>query len=350
VDASLERKVIEALDALERGETIEQIVARYPEAAADIRPILETAALLAARRLQPSLDAQNRSRQAFLAQADAVSHTAAGSTPPRRPFAWLRQLLWPAASLALVALFLGAWLLSASASAVPGDTLYNVKRQVEAVRLSWTADPATQADLLEQFNQERIREIRALLRANRTATVAFQGILETAEGDLWTVAGLPLVITPDTQITGRPAAGLLAIVTAQTQDGRLLATAVTIPGSEEPEPTPTAAPPSPTLQPTETATPSATPTAEPTEMATADLTATPTATPSATATPTPSATATLTPTPFPTWTATPTIPPPINDNENENDNGNENENENGNDNEDDNENENDNGNGGDDDD
>lgn len=353
MDASLERKVIDSLDALERGEAIEQILARYPEATADLRPILETAVLLSQTHLQPSIEAKNRSRQAFLAQAAGMKTAPA----PHPPLLWrLRQLLLPVASLLLLLLSLGAGLVAVSSSAIPGDALYRVKRQAEAVRLSLTADPATQEDLLEQFNQERIREIRALLRANREAVVAFQGTIETVQTDTWTVAGLSLVITSDTQITGVPAPGRLALVQGRAQNGRLLAMTVTIPGSEEPVPTPTAAP-SPTLQPTATITPSATTTPEPTETGTAEAitpsatitsepteTATVTTTPTATSTATFIPTATQTPTQFPTATPTLAPPPPVNDNDNQNDNDNENENGNENENENENDNENENGN------
>ena len=54
MDAQLEVKLIECLDALAQGESVEQILARYPQDAAQLRPLLQTAAGLPALRMEPS--------------------------------------------------------------------------------------------------------------------------------------------------------------------------------------------------------------------------------------------------------------------------------------------------------
>ncbi|HET7090742.1 MAG TPA: hypothetical protein VFL17_19080, partial [Anaerolineae bacterium] len=80
MDSALETKLIECLGALESGESLEQALSRFPEDAERLRPMLTVAAALPRLRMEPSQEAKSKSRQAFLAQAAAVSGLAA----PRR--------------------------------------------------------------------------------------------------------------------------------------------------------------------------------------------------------------------------------------------------------------------------
>ena len=61
----------------------------------------------------------------------------------------------------------GLGVVSASAGALPGDGLYGLKRGLEEVRLVLTIDPQAETDLLSQYADERLEEIRqnnAILR------------------------------------------------------------------------------------------------------------------------------------------------------------------------------------------
>lgn len=354
----------ESLDLLEQGESIEQILARYPQFAADLRPFLETAVQLATLVPQPSLAAKRQSQKAFLAHAESLK------VSPVRPSPWyrLRQILLPIASLAVVLILFGMTAVSVSGSAIPGDALYPIKRLVENVRLNQANDPETAVTVAEQLRQERIREVQDLLRAGRVAEATFQGEVEAIQPGAWLVATIPVTLDENTQIEGEPQLGELAEVNGRTEDGIFTATSIKmLTGSAT---TPEASP---------TPDPSAQPTVEPTSEPTAALTTTPTATPTKTATiapsPTPQATKsptlvpTATPTASPTATPVPTQPPSNNngdDGDNNNDNGDDGDNDNddndndnddnvndnsgGNENDNDNDNDNDNSGGGDDDD
>ncbi len=343
MNTDLERNLIECLDALERGESLADILRRYPQQAEELRPFLETAALLNDLNLQPSLHAQARSRQAFLAQADALR--------PQKPrlIGWRRwqRALVPVMAIVVLLFLISAALVPASAGAVPGDALYRFKRLGESVRLDTTASAEQKLELIETYKERRRQEILALLSANKDVDqVTFEGTIEALAADAWQVGSIPVQIAPSTQIEGRPEVGLLAIITGRVRQGSLLALTIFIPEGGGPvvEPTPSAtatdtAVPTHTPSPTATGTlrPSATPSSSPTPSPTATPTLTPTHTPTATPTHTPTETAV----PSPTLTNTPPPPPPPGDdsNDNSNDNGDDDHNDNDND----NDNHNDNG-------
>ncbi|MBK7893527.1 MAG: hypothetical protein IPJ90_01225 [Anaerolineaceae bacterium] len=266
----------ESLDLLEQGLPIEQILARYPDHVAALRPFLQTALQLATVAPQPSLAAKQRSQKAFLAHAESLKVT------PVQPSAWyrLRQILLPLVSLAAVVILFGATAVSVSGSAIPGDTLYTVKRLVEDVRLNGADDPETAVALVESYRQERIREVQTLLRTGRAAEASFEGEVQALQTDQWTVAEIDIQLNAATRITGQPRLGELARVNGRTENGVFTAETIEIlTGSvAEPEQEPTPEP-SPPAAPSATATATLTPTPAPTEALTATATATLTATP-----------------------------------------------------------------------
>ncbi len=301
----------ESLGFLERGESIEQIVARYPEMAAELRPFLQTAVQLTTLAPQPTLAAKQNSQKAFLAHAQSLNVT------PIRPSTWyrLRQILLPLASLAMVLVLFASMAVSISAAAIPGDALYGVKRLVENVRLNQANDSETAVALLETYRQERIREVQTLLRTGRTAEVSFEGLIEGMQPAQLTVATIRVTLDDETQVYAGPQLGELVRVYGRTSNSQLTASAIELLSgpTTDVEPLPTPFPsPLPTLLPSATSTP------QPTTRATTESTTEPTAT--ATQQPT----ATLVPTLVPTMPPSP-VPtqPPANDNgddDNRNDN------------------------------
>ena len=291
MEAELEIKLIDCLSALERGEALAEVLSRYPDDAARLRPMLQVAAALPASRIEPSQAARLASREAFLARAAALR----GDARPRLGWlAWLaaRPRAVPRAmtSLAVVAIafvVFSAGIMSVSASALPGDPLYGVKRAVENLRLSLATDTA-HGTLSAQFGQERLDEVAALLDAGREAEVEFEGAIESIQPEAWLVAGLVVRVNSATRIAGDPQVGLRAGVQGRTLDGMLIATSITVEPGEPPEPAPR---PTPEPEPTSTPEPETTPT--PTR------TATQTTGPTVTPTPTlPTATPTLSPVSF----------------------------------------------------
>lgn len=324
-----EQILFDCLEQFEAGSSIEVLQAKYPHAAEEIARFLTVAAHLQQMRLQPMLAAKQQSQKLFLQQA-AQMRTA----QRKARFTWpaVRRTLLPLASLAMVTLLLGASFLFASASAVPGSLLYDTKRWVETVQLQQAGDATAVFTLKSQQNEERIREVKSLLRTDETAVVTFEGRINAKQRDNWIVAGVPVKINPATQLEGVAAVGAVVAVDGRIQNGHLYANRVTVlvdvPATSTPSATATTEPTATTATATATATP------------TTAQTATPTVTKTQTTTPAPSMTATSTPMPTeeavtptavpPTATTAPTSQPTAvanDDNDNENDaadNGNDN--------------------------
>ncbi len=346
----------ECADHILAGASIQDCLARYPEHADALQPLLET--MVEVRHLQPVPErpaAVVRQRRAeFLAAAQAmrtapqpqpgllatlttwwqtVVSWAVGSPVGRRP---MRPL--PAGLLAFLAIvLLGGLLLTgivtASATALPGDALYPLKRSVERAQYLLTFDPAARERLLDEFSQRRITEARTVVeKGYRVTSLPLEGIIEEVGGDRWLVSGLEVVLRADSQVIGIPAVGARVQGRARAPgDGTLIllyaeVETVSPPRSAPPTPTDSPAPVVATATATVTPQPPAAhnrilqphqahsapsailddPTEEPatdrpTPTATASLTPTPTTTPTATRTLTPTvtrtATATLTPLP-----------------------------------------------------
>ena len=288
---SLESIQADCLERLARGETIEEILARYPEVAEEIRPFLQTASQLSTLSSQPYLAAKRVSRQAFLEQAASMQV----SQQPR-PFFVLQRLFVSAAMVAMMLILIFSATFAFSSTALPGDALYGAKRTAEQWRLSLTQNADTILELRARYNEERIREIEALLRAGQTAEVEFEGELEAISDDHWIVAGLRVYVQKQTIIEGTPQLGELIRVSGRTEAGQLFADTIMVltgrPEIELPEQLP--------VRPSPTATQTRRPTATRLPLI-SDQTATPTSSPEPTATLTPTATPTETPMP----TATP---------------------------------------------
>ena len=251
MDIDFETKLIECLNALEKHEPIDQILARYPKDAAQLRPMLVTADALPTLRIEPSEAVKTKAREAFLSQAKALRQTS-----PRR-ISFVSRILTSFVAVALVCVVLGAGAVAASGSSLPGDPLYGLKRTVENVRLS-LADTTVRGALTTQFEQTRIDETEALVETGRSTEVEFAGTIKAMQSDAWLVDKVTVQVNPATRIEGKPGIGRRAQVEGITDPKGLQATSIVIEsGGAAPDSTPT-----PTLlpEPTSTRRPSATPT------------------------------------------------------------------------------------------
>ena len=254
----------QALRVLEAGQDPEAVLALYPELAGELRALLQTAQ--AAGAGQPPVPApragQAASRARLLAQA---AEKRAGM---RRRAPGLLAV-WPAlARTALItAVFLAGFAagtygaVAASAQSLPGDALYGVKRAAEQAQLLLATDPVSKARLEAEFSERRVDEVEAVTASGRVAPVEFTGRIEAMTGERWVVAGIPVLVPPQAQVTGEAARGRLARVKGAAQsDGSVLAEEVTIEAFAENEtPAPTA---TPTITQTQTPRPTATQTAQ----------------------------------------------------------------------------------------
>jgi hypothetical protein len=268
----------DCLDRMQAGESLEDCLARHPAHAAELRPLLTLAddiGRLPAPRPRPAARAAGQQRMLAAVSARFPAAAPAPAWYERRPI--LRWGVLLAAILVLLTAS-GWWSVTASATSLPGDTLYPVKRASEQVRLLLTFDQAAQQALQTQLGQERLDETQAVLEQGRQARVEFGGRLQAMTAASWLVGDIEVLLTPETRIDGEPVLGAWVRVRARaTAEGELRALHLQIVTRRQPPP---AAPASATSAPTRW----------------------PTASPSATLWPTP------TRTPSPTYTAVPPRP------------------------------------------
>lgn len=176
---------------MERGADLDSALARFPEHAGELRPILETANK--ARSMapdEPSPDAVKRSRARVLQRAAGLRESKAGAR--RRVIPAFSRL---AISFALTALFLasGAGLVNVSASALPGENLYPVKRSWENIRLFFIFDPQLREMMRDEFENERLHEVNELLAEGRHELIQFAGVYMRVNGIDY-VSGVKVVL------------------------------------------------------------------------------------------------------------------------------------------------------------
>jgi hypothetical protein len=325
--SELDTIVEECLSDILRGEsTLAQCLARYPEHAANLKPILQ-AALLTHKLKAPQMSAQRV--QALDQQLRAQMHKQARPTQRSnkvrvwQPFARLAA----AVLMTLVLVFAsGAGLVFASANTLPGDTLYPVKRAWEGVKLTVAAFVGRQDEVWLEVAKARLDEARRLDEQGRLNEQALVDLYTAVAKAIRTAdaATMPAVIvfsqevhTTLTNVTPHfktlPIYNDVWAITTLTPAGTLLTPAETPPSQVLPTfvPTLTHLPATPTSEVTIEVTLETTPeaAAEVTPEATAETTVEATETVSATRTPRIPPTPTRTPTPTPTITNTPLILP-----------------------------------------
>ena len=179
------------LQEMERGADLDSVLARFPELADELRPILKTAAH--AREMasaEPSPEVVRRSRARVMQHAAEIRE--AKAAPRKRAIPALQRFV---ISFGLAAIFLlsGNGLLSASASALPGEQLYPVKRGWESVRLFFIFDTEARELLENEFENERLHEANELLSEGRHEVIDFAGVFMQVNGNSY-VSGLQVIL------------------------------------------------------------------------------------------------------------------------------------------------------------
>jgi len=222
----------ECLLQLQDGIALEKVLGNYPAQAAELRILLETAQRLSTVAGAPPMSNQQRSRVGFLEKAARLSRR-------NKVLIWQRTSLRLAGAivLALVLVFSGIWgVTQTSASALPGDSLYPVKRSVEKVRLQFAPNDASRQNLEQEFDLRRKSEVQELIKGKRSAPVTFSGAAKRDSSGDWTVNGIPVEI-PQVDQSGISQGHDVEIEGVSKEDGRVWATVVQ-PIRDTPTPTP----------------------------------------------------------------------------------------------------------------
>jgi hypothetical protein len=145
-------------DCLERivlkGKTLDHCLKLYPQQAAELKPLLETALMVKrASAVEPRPEFKARARYRF---RSALEEKAA---PRSRPFfGWLPR--WATAlAIVLVVLVAGSGTVVAAGNSMPDSILYPVKLATENVQMAFTISPLGKAQLCAELADERVDEI-----------------------------------------------------------------------------------------------------------------------------------------------------------------------------------------------
>jgi len=191
--------VLEAcLQSIERGANIDSLVARYPQFADELRPLLKAA--LSARAMplpSPSASGMRRGRSQLLQKA-AEMREAKSAPRARRSVIPLFQRLAISLGLTTALVFSGTGLVSASSNALPGENLYQVKRTWEDVSLFFVFDPSVRMVRQNEYEQERLHEATELLAEGRPEQISFAGVVVEQNGQFY-ISNLPVLLTPETK-------------------------------------------------------------------------------------------------------------------------------------------------------
>jgi outer membrane biosynthesis protein TonB len=175
-NGNLSNIVDDCLQQMARGDSLEVCLARYPQQAEAVAPLLRTAALLQ-NLPRPSLSplALETGESRLLAQAVRLRQERRISRQPRPSF--LSQLLWGgrrwAVSLAMTLLLIfsaisgGIGIAYAANESLPGDTLYDVKLFGERLALAFAFGTEDRAFLHLTFAERRLEETIELVERGR---------------------------------------------------------------------------------------------------------------------------------------------------------------------------------------
>jgi hypothetical protein len=160
----------------EKGESIEQCLAGYPEHAAELEPLLKAA--LSASRASFAIKARPEfERLAKYRFFSAFQEKSGKKSVSKMPlWRWQRRLA-VAFAVILVLFLIGAGTVTASASSLPGDILYPVKTTTERVQGFFTFGNEAKASFHIKLAQRRLNEIEALAGKNRTISQSLLDIM-----------------------------------------------------------------------------------------------------------------------------------------------------------------------------
>jgi hypothetical protein len=153
----------ECIDRMLQGDSVEQCLARYPEQAGDLEPLLRTAqGAREASAVEPRPEFKAQVRYQIHSRLSATGRKTAEKRMPI--LGWIPRWAVVAAALFLVVLLAGSGTVAAASSSMPGDTLYPLKLATENVRMSMNRSNMGKARLHVALADKRIGEIVYLAR------------------------------------------------------------------------------------------------------------------------------------------------------------------------------------------
>lgn len=142
----------QCLAELQNGKTLEEVLAGYPDHAEELRPLLETAAVL---KELPDPEPSVNGLMEVMATMAGEEHDLA--VKKYRFFS--RPILLRVAAAILILLFAGYGTVAVSANSLPGEMMYPIKLFTEKVRLFLAVTSENKVELRIVYSEERMKEL-----------------------------------------------------------------------------------------------------------------------------------------------------------------------------------------------
>ncbi len=153
----IEEMLDSCISELRAGKTISEVLKAYPEAADELRPLLEISETLQ-NLPDPSTSTVELIRRIRGLSARQIEEDEANSRA--RGVRLFSFPVWSRAAAIILVVFLAGWTtVTASAQALPGSFLYPVKLFTERVKFFLTVNREDKAELRIVFSEERLREL-----------------------------------------------------------------------------------------------------------------------------------------------------------------------------------------------
>lgn len=180
---SIEDVLARCLHALEqRAVTLDQCLARFPEHAAELEPLLRAAlALGEVPHHAMSSERVASLEQSVLAAARQSARRARQRTSrPKRAVSGVWRWAVALGIVLIVIAASGSGTVAAASSALPGEPLYGIKRTVEELQLT-IAPEVRKPELLARFAEERLEEVEALAEEGNVPPEVIEGMVMSTQ-------------------------------------------------------------------------------------------------------------------------------------------------------------------------
>ena len=161
----------ECYERIRSGESLESCLMRYPEHAAELEPLLQTAFDIGRRASY--IHPRPEFKHWALVRLDGEQHYISQQRQPAKSghFSW-RQGWAVAVASVLVLLLSGVGTAAASSNAMPDEPLYPVKLATEQVRLTLAVTDAQKVQVHTQLAETRAMEIETMANEGKTEHAA----------------------------------------------------------------------------------------------------------------------------------------------------------------------------------
>lgn len=215
--------LVRALDVciqqMQSGEKLEQTLELYPQWTADLTPPLEAAQVLRVYnesfQSSPAIPVPDYER--FIRSTKHI-HRRPGEPGSRRIWGiWLAWLV-----IILVVLFAVFWGLSIASSTSPGQIISPIKEWWRQTRLELTTDVQQRVALERVYDLTRLGDARDQIDIGQPGSISFPGLLKQELPEAWIVGGIPVQISPQTQVIGSVQDGIWVELTGRLLPGRVV--------------------------------------------------------------------------------------------------------------------------------